>query len=129
MNPESASDTGQASFDRGEFYPKVKRWIIVRFGADKYREFKKSLPKSISNRLETADNAGWYPVEDSRTLYEKMFAYFGENHMEDYVKFYTNEAINGFIRGLVAFMSPLGLAKRADHNPCHGVPLLDCRQR
>jgi hypothetical protein len=110
---KSVSDTGQASFDRGEFYPKVKKWIVERFGVDKYREFKKTLPKRLSNRLETADNAGWYPVEDSRLLYEKMFDYLGQNHLEDYVKFYTNEAINGFIRGLVAFMSPLGLAKRA----------------
>lgn len=113
MNSESASDTGQASFDRGEFYPKVKQWIIEKFGIDKYREFKKTLPKRLSHRLETVDKAGWYPVEDSRSLYEGMFAYFGENHLEDYVQFYTNEAINGFIKGLVVFLSPLGLAKRA----------------
>ncbi len=102
-----------ASLDRGEFYPKVKYWILERFGEDKYNDFRNTLPDAICERMEDADPAKWYPAKDSQVLYEKLFAYFGENYIKDYVKFYTKQAIGGFIRGLVAFMSPLGLAKRA----------------
>lgn len=110
---EANKESGPKSFDRGEFYPKVKAWIVEKFGGEKYADFCKILPASISDRLENADQAAWYPVEDSRLLYEKLFSFFGEEHLPDYVRFYVDKAISGFIRGLVAFLKPLDLAKRS----------------
>jgi hypothetical protein len=101
------------SLDRGEFYPKVGDWIIKEFGKERYEEFSKTLPEELAHRLENADPAGWYPVQDSRLLYEKMFDFFGTQHLESYVQYYANQALKGFLRGLVAFMNPLGLARRS----------------
>ncbi|NLI98750.1 hypothetical protein GX441_08850 [bacterium] len=133
----TVSGEKMGAYDRGEFYPKVRNWIIQKFGEERYLEFSETLPREIAERLEDADQAAWYPVEDSKLLYEKMFAHFGEEHLEDYVHFYVNQAIKGFLRGLVSFLKPLDLAKRAlslwkrfhstgrfdtaVHNPTHGT--------
>lgn len=86
--------------------------MAKKFGEERYAEFSKKIPQRIVDRLENADQAAWYPVEDSRLLYEQMFSFFGEEHLADYIKFYVDKAIHGFIKGLVAFLKPLDLAKR-----------------
>jgi len=99
--------------DRGEFYGAVNEWIQKTCDDERSQAFKSTLPSNIAARLEDADPAEWFPVEDSKVLYEKILAYFGEESLEVFIEFYVSRAIHGFIKGLVAFISPLGLAKRA----------------
>ncbi|MBN2378939.1 hypothetical protein JXM67_03965 [candidate division WOR-3 bacterium] len=99
--------------DRGEFYGAVAEWVAKTYDKDRYNQFKETLHPQLSERLENADPAGWYPVEDSRIIYENMAECFGDGGLTDFVHFYVSRSIHGFIRGLVAFISPLGLAKRA----------------
>jgi len=105
-HPEVASD-------RGEFYGAVAEWILKAYDKDRYIQFKETLNSQLTRRLENADPAGWYPVEDSRLLYEAMIAFFGGDCLADFVRFYVSRSIHGFITGLVVFIPPLGLAKRA----------------
>jgi hypothetical protein len=101
------------SFDRGEFFPKVRDWALQEFGQEPYNQLSKTLPSEIAHLLEHADPAAWYPVEYTRITYEGIASYFGEDQLESFVRFYVDKAIHGFIRGLVAFLRPLDLAKRA----------------
>ncbi len=103
----------EESFDRGEFYPKVKEWVLGEFDGDTYQRFAKNLPSPIVDLLENADPAGWYPVEYSKIIYEKIVSFFGDEHLKGFVKFYVSKAISGFLKGLLVFIKPLDLAKRA----------------
>ncbi len=103
----------EEALDRGEFYPKVKSWVVQGFGQEVYKKYALTLPPRIVERFESADQAAWFPVEDSRLVYESIVSFFGDEQLENFVKFYVNLAISGFLRGLVIFLRPLDLAKRA----------------
>ncbi|MBD3285432.1 hypothetical protein GF359_03325 [candidate division WOR-3 bacterium] len=99
--------------DRGEFYGAVAEWVLNAYDKDRYQRFKETLHPQLAERLENADPAEWYPVEDSRVMYERIVASFGKDSLVSFIRFYVSRAIHGFIRGLVSFIPPLGLAKRA----------------
>lgn len=92
--------------------------MTERYGHKRFLNFNKTLPRDLVRILDTLDTKLWYPAEDVYRAYEYFIEYFKDEMGEDelissIVDFMFRQSISGFMKGMMAFLTPATLIKRA----------------
>lgn len=103
---------------RGLMYAAINGWITEKFDESRFQDFKQTLPKDLIEIFNNLDIKEWCPAEDVYHAYEYLIKYF-ENQMSQselissIVGFMFHQSITGFMKGLMSFLTPSTLIKRA----------------
>lgn len=103
---------------RGFMYAAINGWILEKFDENRFQDFKQTLPRDLIEIFDNLDIKEWYPAEDAYHAYEYFIKYF-ENQMSEkeliasIVDFMFRQSIRGFMKGMMAFLTPSTLIKRA----------------
>ncbi|MBD3285429.1 hypothetical protein GF359_03310 [candidate division WOR-3 bacterium] len=103
---------------RGVLYAAVRGWIRENFSNERYLDFLGNLPKNLYERMVIFEAEEWYPAQDVYPVYEYLIEYLRPEMSEaeiikDIVGYMFKKSVTGFLRTLVAFLSPSNLIKRA----------------
>lgn len=103
---------------RGLLYGVVARWTAERFGEEKFKSFLATLPKEYSHPLANFEKKEWYPAIQVYPVYEYLIDFLsGEMNEAEVitgiVNFMFSQALTGFMKGLLSFLTPARLQKRA----------------
>lgn len=103
---------------RGLMYAAINGWITEKFDESRFQHFKQTLPRDFIELFDNLDIKEWYPAEDVYRAYEYLIKYF-ENQMSQseliasIVGYMFRQSITGFMKGMMAFLTPSTLIKRA----------------
>ena len=103
---------------RGLIYGAVSRWTAEEFGEEKLEAFLKKLPDESKEILRNYDKKEWYPAKDAYVIYERLVSFLSSKMSEadvisGLVNFMFSQAVTGFMKGLMSFLTPARLTKRA----------------
>jgi hypothetical protein len=99
-------------------YAAIEGWMTEKFDHDRFSDFKNKLPWDLTRMLDELDTKLWYPAEEVYRAYEYFIEYFKEEMGADelissIVDFMFRQSITGFMKGMMAFLTPATLIKRA----------------
>lgn len=118
---------GNAFKVRGLLYGAVYGWLFKRYGGpERFDEFKITLPKSMQDLLSNFEEKkwhqnelrDWYPADELYFFYERLIDFLKPEMNEPeiidgLVGFMFKQAISGFMKGLMSFLTPAALIKRS----------------
>ncbi|MBD3285430.1 hypothetical protein GF359_03315 [candidate division WOR-3 bacterium] len=103
---------------RGLMYAAASRWTAEQFGDDKLEKFLETLPDEYRNILNNYDKKEWYPAKGAFIVYDHLITFLADVMTETEVfegitNFMFPQAITGFMKGLLSFLTPARLTRRA----------------
>jgi len=103
---------------RGVLYAAIRGWIRENYSDERYLDFLQGLPKDLHDRMVMFEFDEWYPAGDVYPVYEQFIEYFEGELQESelisrIVEYMFEKSVKGFLRKLVAFLTPPTLIKRA----------------